>query len=83
MVEVETGIPIPVREPVIEPKKQIETYTIKQTMSLLNIGHTTVYKLAAEGEITIIKVFGKSLVVGLRDFVDRKAAEARQLRAAN
>ena len=59
-----------------------ETHTIKQTMTLLNCGHNTVYKLANEGDITLIKVFGKSLVLGLRDFLERKAAEARQLRTS-
>jgi hypothetical protein len=84
-MQVDSDVPIPNNSPasavVNEPMP--ETFTIKQTMLLLNCGHTTVYKLANEGDITIIKVFGKSLVLGLREFIERKAAEARQLKAAN
>lgn len=55
-----------------------ETSTVNQVMDVLKCSRTTVYKLVNEGELTIIKVFGKSLILGLRDFIEKKAAEARQ-----
>jgi hypothetical protein len=84
-MEIDSNVPLPsIESPsAIAGKPMPETFTIKQTMTLLNCGHTTIYKLANQGEITIIKVFGKSLVLELREFIDRKAAEARRLRAAN
>jgi excisionase family DNA binding protein len=83
-MQIESNIPFPTHPALVvsENEPMPETHTVKQVMSLLNCGHTTVYRLANEGEITLIKVFGKSLVLGLRDFIERKAAEARQLRTA-
>lgn len=84
-MQIDSDVPLPNSERgyANASKPMPETFTIKQTMTLLNCGHTTVYKLASQSEITIIKVFGKSLVLGLREFIDRKAAEARQLKAVN
>ena len=62
----------------ISRKPMPETSTVNQAMDVLKCSRTTVYKLVNEGELQLIKVFGKSLVLGLRDFIDRKAAEARQ-----
>lgn len=58
-----------------------ETFTISQAKALLNCGHSSIYKRASRGEITIIKVLGKSLIVGLREFIERKTAEARNVQA--
>lgn len=83
-MQIDSNVPVPSNAPTgsIACEPMPETFTIKQTMSLLNCGHTTVYKLANAGDITIIKVFGKSLVIGLREFIDRKVAEARQTQPA-
>ena len=84
-MQIDDNIPLPSNAPpsVARSEPMPETFTIKQTQALLNCGHVTVYKLAKEGEITIIKVFGKSLVIGLREFIERKVAAARQPRAVN
>jgi excisionase family DNA binding protein len=84
-MQIDDNVPLSTEQlkPVAMAKAMAEIYTINQAKNLLNIGHTTLYKLAKEREITIIKVFGKSLVVGLREFIDRKVSEARQPKTVN
>ena len=62
-MRIANNIPVPAHfSAAVGPSEPLpETHTIKQTMVLLNCGHNTVYKLASNGEVTLIKVFGKSL----------------------
>lgn len=84
-MQVDSGIPMPpdpiARYRVANPLP--ETDTVEDTMGALKCSRSTVYRLIDEGELTRIKVFGKTLVIGLRQFIERKAAEARQLRAVS
>lgn len=60
---------------------QSETETVERTMKVLKCSRSTVYRLIDEGELLRIKVFGKTLILGLHDFIERKAAEARKAQA--
>ncbi len=82
---IEDNIPMPSERPTslatLPPLP--ETHTIRQTMHALNCGHSTLYRLFAQpNELTPMKIGSKTLVLGLREFLERKAAEARQIKPA-
>ena len=82
-MQVDSDVPIPL-DPVARYRSKNplpETDTVEDVMAALKCARSTVYRLIDEGELTRIKVFGKTLVIGLRDFIERKAAEARKAQA--
>ncbi len=82
---IEDNIPLPSEQrtslPAMPPLP--EAFTVKEAMDALKCGHSTLYRLFAQGELTPMKIGSKTLVLGLREFLERKAAEARQFRAAS
>lgn len=65
-VTIETGVPMP------------EIYTVAEAERALKVSRTTIYKLIESRELTRINVGKKALILGIREFIERKAAEARQ-----
>lgn len=84
-MEIEDNIPLPAKRAALECGQLPlpETHTIAQAMTALNMGRSSIYRLFAQQELTPMKIGTKTLVLGLREFIERKATEARQLRAAS
>lgn len=65
-VEIETGIPLP------------EMWTVAEAERALKCSRSTIYTLIDAGEVTRINVGKRALILGLREMIERKAADARR-----
>ena len=64
VITIDTGVPMP------------EIYTVPEAERALKCSRSTLYKLIDSRELTRINVGKKALILGIREFIERKVAEA-------